>query len=306
MKIKSIFLSLLMLVLLCPTQVFAAGKIDMNEPVSLTIHYENDGVILQNVQFNIYQVAKVDAYGYYTSTDTFSQFNVNITDGDADKWNTLATTVLGYVLRDNIDPTSVAYTNGDGNADFIDQDPGLYLVYGLNHVQGGYVYMTKPFFVQLPGVENNDWVYHIVAAPKLDKITKEPIDIHVLKQWIDKGNEKSRPKEIVVDLLCNNKIYDTVTLNQQNNWRYSWEDLDSECSWLVVEKEVKGYKGKVERQGNTFIVSNTYDVPPPPPPPKLEQTGLLWWPVPVLLVGGSFFVLIGLLMNKRNEEDHES
>lgn len=305
MKIKSIFLSLLMLVLLFPNQVFAAGKIDMNEPVSLTIHYENEGVKLENVQFHIYQIANVDEYGNYTSTDSFSEFDVNITDGDAEKWNALSTTILGYVLRDEIEPTTVGYTNSEGNADFVNQDPGLYLVYGLNHVQGGYVYMTKPFFVQLPGVDNNNWVYHIVASPKLDKITKEPVDIHVVKQWHDKGHEKARPEEIVVYLLREGIVYDTVTLCKENNWRYMWKELESEYTWHVVEKEVKGYSVKVEREGNTFIINNTYDVPPPPPPPKLEQTGVLWWPVPVLLVGGLCFVTIGLIMNKKDEEYHE-
>lgn len=304
MKIKSIMLSLLVFMFLLPMNVFAAGKININDPVSLTIHYENEGVILEDVDFNLYQVATVDEYGYYTTTETFKDFNVNITDGDVDKWNTLASTILGYVLRDQVEPTTMTKTNNEGNAVFTSQKPGLYLVYGLNHVQDGYVYTSKPFFVQLPGIENNDWVYQIVATPKMDKITKEPIDIHVIKQWIDKGNEKLRPKEIIVDLLCNDEVYETVRLNQENNWRYTWEKLDSEKSWHVVEREVKGYSIKIEREGNTFVVNNTYDVPPPPPPP-LDKTGLLWWPVPILFVGGAIFILSGLVINKQKEEDHE-
>ena len=46
----------------------------------------------------------------------------------------------------------------------------------------------------------------------------------VLKIWKD-DIPQSRPKEIVIQLLKDGVIYDTVTLNAVNNWRYTWEKL---------------------------------------------------------------------------------
>ena len=39
---------------------------------------------------------------------------------------------------------------------------------------------------------------------------------------------------------------------------------------------------------------------------KLPQTGQLNWPVPMLALGGLFFVVLGLCLRRRGEDDHEA
>ena len=80
----------------------------------------------------------------------------------------------------------------------------------------------------------------------------------MLKVWDDKGNETERPREIIVQLLKDGKVYDTVTLNKDNNWRYTWASLDDRYEWLVTEKEPSGYTVKTELRGITFVITNTY------------------------------------------------
>ena len=159
---------------------------------------------------------------------------------------------------------------------------------------------------------------------------------HVLKVWEDDGNKDKRPDEIVVQLLRDGRVYDNVTLNEGNNWRHIWTGLDADSRWRVVEYETpKGYTVAVDRQGITFVMTNSWteeipDEPPPegniPPPPDenipdepppgsdwpggdepdepgepdLPQTGVLWWPVPVLACAGLFLFLIG--WGKRRHE----
>lgn len=62
------------------------------------------------------------------------------------------------------------------------------------------------------------------------------------------------------------------------------------------------YVVTITQHKTTFIIKNTLDEIEKLP--ELEDTGVLWWPVPILLVGGLFFILIGIL-NKKNEVDHE-
>lgn len=160
--------------------------------------------------------------------------------------------------------------------------------------------------------EANGWVYDVTVNPKYssqpesdDRITRK-----VLKVWKDEGNEKSRPEEVIVQLLQDGAVYDTVALNAANNWRYTWENLDGNSRWTMVEKEMDDYTVTVTREGVTFVVTNTYtgDTPAAPPgkpaEPKLPQTGQLWWPVPVLLAVGLLLVLIGLICRRgiENEE----
>lgn len=136
--------------------------------------------------------------------------------------------------------------------------------------------------------------------------------------WNDDRHENQRPKEIIVQLLRDGKVYDMVTLNKDNNWRYTWSGLGSSYTWTVVEKENSGYTVQVERDGITFVITNTY-VPEEPEPtepteptptkptnptkPNLPQTGQLWWPVPVLLIAGLLFVILGLIRRRRFDDE---
>ena len=147
--------------------------------------------------------------------------------------------------------------------------------------------------------------------------------------WEDGGHEAERPESIVVQLLCGGKVYDTVTLSQDNSWRYQWENLSAGCAWSVVEKTVPdGYTVTVDRQGLTFLVTNTCGEEQPEEPgepeepdtpdepdtpeepetpggqdePKLPQTGLLWWPVPLLACCGLLLFLIGWKIRRNDEK----
>lgn len=348
-KIKpmiTLLLSLLAVVMLLTTTVFAAGSIDLYHDVSLTISYQGDKTPLDGAKFDIYLVATVDECGELTPTDTFSQFNVKIRGKNDEAWKTLASTLEGYVLRDKIIATDSGKTNNKGLVSFPNNPnsltPGLYLVLGHRHSQGGWRYDATPFMVMLPGLdeEANDWVYEVTANAKhkSKQIPNEPdesedeITRKVLKRWKDDDYEEERPKEVIIQLLRDGEIYDTVALNAQNDWRHSWTALDDSYSWTVVEKELEDYTAEVTQEGITFVVTNTYteDIPDEPIPtgpttpddseapdnsttpdepatpdePILPLTGQLWWPVPVLLAAGLLFIVIGLI-RRRGVADEE-
>ena len=317
-------LSVLAVFLLLPLQALAAGSIDLNRDVSLTISYQDGNTPLVGAEFDIFLVATVDEYGELTTTKDFAQFNVNIRGKTDEAWRTLASTLEGYVLRDGIAPTDSGKTNGEGYVSFPTAGKslkaGLYFVLGHRHTQNGCRYDPAPFMVMLPGLdkENNIWVYDVTVNAKFDSspIPDKPddykIDRKVLKVWADDGHEKDRPKEVIVQLLCDGKVYDTVTLNAANNWRYTWTALDDRYTWTIVEKELEGYTVEVTREGITFVVTNTCnennpnepttpvtpDEPSAPTTSKLPQTGQLWWPVPVLIAVGMLFVVIGLVRRR--------
>lgn len=117
-----------------------------------------------------------------------------------------------------------------------------------------------------------------------------------------------------MQLLRDGSVYDTVTLNADNNWRYTWSNLDNSYQWTVVEKECDGYNVVVSREGVTFVVTNTYqpETTPPTEPstpttssakPTLPQTGQLWWPVPMLCFAGLLFIVVGLIRRRRGDDE---
>lgn len=322
--IMGALLTLITIVLLLPVQALAAGGIDLNRGARLTISYQDGSTSIVEAGFSIYQVATVNETGKLTTAPDFSQFNVNIGGQNDTAWNTLATTLEGYVLRDAVPPTDTGKTSNLGMLSFPNGakklTAGLYLVIGFRHTQNEYIYDAQPFMVMLPSLdkESNDWLYEVTVNPKYDKRHKpsgsdDTITRKVLKVWKDEGHTKDRPKEVVVQLLRNGRVYDTVTLNAGNQWRYTWTDLDDAYVWRVVEKQLEGYTVAVTREGVTFVVTNTYieeppepDFPPPNPPPppdppgkpSLPQTGQLWWPVPALLAAGMLLLIVGLVRRR--------
>ena len=276
---------------LSPVQVFAAGAIDVNKAVHLKIQYIHDKTPVSDVPFDLYYVASVDAYGEFTLAGDFQKYPVVVSGLSTDAWRTLAETLAVYADRDQLKPLDSGKTNAEGNLSFPNKQPslkpGLYLAVGRKLVKSGYTYTTKPFLVALPNLdrENNAWVYDVTATPKHTRTENPPappeqtVERRVLKIWKD-DIPQSRPKEIVIQLLKDGVIYDTVTLNAVNNWRYTWEKLPaynkdgSKIVWSVVEKEPEGYTVLIARDGVTFIVTNTY-APDKPMTRKSVQVTLL-------------------------------
>lgn len=316
-RIAAGMLSVLILLLMLPVQALAAGSIDVNRDESLTISFQDGAAALTGVQFDLYLTATVDEYGELTTTDEFAQFQVNIQGKNDEAWRTLASTLEGYVLREKLTPEDSSTTDDQGLAAFPTEGKhlraGLYLVLGYQISVNGRRYDPAPFMVMLPGLdrENNSWNYDVTVNAKYDTTPipdENTINLKVIKVWEDQGHEKDRPKEVIVQLLRDGEVYDTVTLNAENDWRYTWADLDEGYSWTVVEKEVDGYTVAVTQEGTTFIVTNTYDqtapqpspstTPSVPSTPSIPQTGQLWWPVPLLVAVGLLLVVLGLIRRR--------
>lgn len=350
LKKIAVLLTAVWLVLFTALPAFCAEEIDPDRHISLTIHYTYEGMPLDGTDVNIFQVATVDEYGKLTTTERFEGYNVNIEDGDEEAWRELATTLEGYVLRDNLEPTDTQTTDKQGVASFpskgVRLPVGLYLVLGTRYTKDDIIYESLPFIVHMPtqNPHNDEWYYDVILKPKYELISMtgtKTVDCKVLKAWDDKGHEDMRPKQIVMQLLCDGEIYDTVTLTEKNNWRYEWNDLDATHQWRVVEKELEDYTVLVSREGITFLITNTFfekeaptgpdatnepteqgtpenpsnpdatdsstpnaTVKPVTPDTTLPQTGQLWWPVSLLSAAGLLLIAIGVscLRGRKNEE----
>ena len=78
-----------------------------------------------------------------------------------------------------------------------------------------------------------------------------------------------------------------VRLNDRNNWRFVWDDLEKGHYWTVIEKEVPdGYYSSTDIEGITFVITNKAENPdesedlpenPPSNDTKDFQTDILQW-----------------------------
>ncbi|MBR2704193.1 MAG: Cna B-type domain-containing protein [Clostridia bacterium] len=92
-------------------------------------------------------------------------------------------------------------------------------------------------------------------------------EITVKKMWDDNNNANSkRPESCTVQLYSNNEKYgETIELNEENNWEYTWSDLITERDGneiIYTIKEIntaEGYTATVVEDGtNGFVITNKY------------------------------------------------
>jgi len=269
-------LAALLVALALPVQALAAGPIAPAQTCSLTLDYHEGKTPLTGVGFSIYQVATVDETGELAATEAFTQFHLNIRGKDDAAWRALASTLEGYILRDKIPATAAGTTDSQGRLTFSPLPTGLYLVLGDRLTLEGKVYDPQPFMVLLPTLDKVEdaWAYQVTVTPKHtvrdepSEPTPQTVSRKVLKVWKDTDHEEERPQEVVVQLLRNGDVYDTVTLSNHNGWRYTWTGLDANDDWNVVEELMDDYMVEVTQEGITFVVTNTYteDLPDEPTP----------------------------------------
>ena len=305
-RIVSALLCLALLVITLPGRVYAAGLIDTEREVSLTVTFRSEGEALAELPFDLYLVATVAPNGELQVTEDFARFPVDIRGENDEAWRALATTLEGYVLSGAVAPADSGITDENGQVRFPSQTEtlaqGLYFIPGFRYVQGEFIYEAQPFLVLLPGLDEkeNQWVYDLTVQPKYIQPDDLPMVRKVIKVW-DDNDSTQRPTEVTVQLLRNGEVYETVVLSAANDWRHTWAGLSAHDHWTVSEQVPDGYTVEITKEGITFVVINTADTPTTPPPPSLPQTGQLWWPVPLLTAGGLLLIVIGLL-RRRGEQ----
>ena len=357
--------SLLAAVLCVSLLVMTAGayeRVDVSRKTSLTLSYVDSerSFPISNMNLRLYKVAGMSDAVRFTVTEDFKDASVfqdgsfSLDDMDAEKWAALANTLAAFVASDRdaatpdspaITPAASGATDTKGAVKFENLQVGLYLVVGDRLADGRYTYTPTPFLLTLPTLDTarDTWLYDVTAENKFGRDYDPPsasyVSRNVVKVWEDDEDaEEDRPSEVTVQLLRDGKEYDTVTLNESNNWKHSWTRLNARYDWQLVELDVpENYTVLVEQTGNTFVVTNTHteeipdDDPPLDPTPSetpdpgttpdpgenvdipdedppqggLPQTGVLWWPVQVLTICGIALFGIGWLEVRREKKHRD-
>lgn len=249
--------------------------------VSVTPRSVEEGhEIVKGTSFLLYRVAEAaerDQRLVYTPTEAFAGSGAELSDPNAEG---LAQTLADYAEKAKLSGTE-AKAGADGSVTFGNLPLGLYLLVQKDTVPG--YRAAAPFLVSVPAVSGDGtaWIYDVDASPKAEWYAVS--DITVKKQWND-GNSKSRPDRIRVGLYLDDTLLDTVTLDAEHQWSYTWKDLEKSDRYSVKETAVKGYTATYNRKDSVFTITNTA---------KLAQTGQQNWPVPVLAGAGVAVFALG-------------
>lgn len=306
----SIFKRILTISFVAAIFIFSMINVCASSELSLTVECAYNEEPFSDVEVRIYKVATASES---EPVGEFENYSVSIISKNSEQLRAAAFTLASYVERDNIAPYDHGNTDADGivcfpvNASRLEK--GVYLVVTDDYVTQDKTYTAEPFLVVLTNVSE------VTTKPKFfDKETFLSTSVKVLKVWED--SETQRPEEIEVELIHNGEIVDTVVLNEEMNWRYTWDNLES-GDYLVCEKNVpQGYEVSVSREGITFVIKNASKGTPPDEDssqpttenqtkPGLPQTGMLKWPIPYLACAGLLLFIAGWAIKRKNELKNE-
>ena len=100
--------------LFIPANAYSSKDIDSGKDITLNISYQDGDMPLVGAKFNVYLVATLSEQGKLVPTELFSGYNVDIPTRNGEAWRVLASTLEGYVLRDNIASDNSGKTDNEG------------------------------------------------------------------------------------------------------------------------------------------------------------------------------------------------
>jgi len=139
-------------------------------------------------------------------------------------------------------------------------------------------------------------------VPEPEEPVRSPVSLTVRKVWSgDEAILDKRPVSVGVTLFNGDLAVETVYLSAGNAWTFTWNNLDPDGKWSVLEIEIPekytpSYRAERTAEGSVVTITNTA---------SLIQTGQLNWPVPFLLLPGILLVILGILLMKRKKKERD-
>lgn len=296
---------------LCPV---ASAFSDQKGSISLTITDSQTGEAVENISFHLYFIATAHKKGSGVTYIYKSPYNKSNMELGKLQNAHLPLHLLVFAIENSLNYTRQT-SDENGNIVFDNLTPGAYLI--VPDYTSEHLFTISPFVVSAPLYDeiNDEWVFDINATPKIEYSaptdTQELTYVTVKKQWDSKNDH---PDSVTVSLLRDFRKVETVTLSEENNWSYRWDNLSKKYSWNVVEENVPdGYMVSYDTSSNTVLITNkkpfndesTTQPEDTTIPDELIETGQLNWPVPVLSITGLLLFSLGwamLNLGKKTEE----
>lgn len=258
-------ITIILMSLIIPSNVYAISTIDAKEEIDLTVdcnltlNYYYDDYEFNETNVEIYHIASVtNDFRYNLSSDFLNypiKINGIITD---DEWTTLEQTLNAYIEADSINP-SISTKIDENTITLTNLTPGLYFIKTDKIDTKDYTLIFDEFLISIPALnEDGTWNYDVQVFPKAEEyIPKyEKVDYTVTKTWIDDG--LSRPESIDIEIYEDGTLVESKILSSDNNWTYTWTTDDDGSTWTVVERNVKeGYNVSIQTKNKNFYITNT-------------------------------------------------
>ena len=250
---------------------------------SITVTYQYQDAALNLASTSLYYLADWSAKGGYTPAGDFADHGKypvdwDILNADQQTLRDFANTMAGYIAVNKPAAESTLKTDSAGVATFNQLKDGLYLA-----------------VVAQDAADQRT----LSIEPKADCAVPPTTTISVNKVWKDKNSSK-RPESVTMNLLQDGKVYDSIMLNNANDWKYTWKGLQAKHEYTVVEANVPGnYTALVDRENNDYTVTNTAK-------PESAKTGASVAIIAVIVVVlAAAGIAIAVIVRKKNTSEDD-
>lgn len=280
-KIKLLLISFVMF--FCLTLTVSANTADLSKKGSIEITLkEGTDNWINDAEITIYHIADAIEINNNLAYSLRSE----LSDCDVSLDNLEDPNLLNEISKCNLDDAikHIGTTNVNGIVKFDNLDLGLYFVKQTKSVKG--YSNVDSFLTAIPKVEDNMWVYDIKANPKTE--IYKVIDVIIEKKW--NSHNEDLPKEVTIELYDDELLIDSIKLNKNNDWTYTFENMKLSDKYSVKEVNIpKGYTPSYKVNNYVFTVINT---------DTLATTGQIFYPIIILLVLGIILILTGIRIIK--------
>lgn len=218
-----------------------------------------DGVLRSANHWDVYRIGDSDGEKR-TLTGVFADLPVEFNaDSSTDLTNT-ARTLETYVRVKKIAPLKSGESDKNGELVFDGMENGLYLFVGKPIKLGIKSYVPVSFISEITPSSSSQ----VIIKPKYSSFlvaAGEDMSYSVKKVWTNGGTRIT--DHIIADIYCDGEFYESVILNDDNDWFYSWS-ADDFYIWDVVERDVPdGFKVVYRSNEWQYVIVNTLSTQQP-------------------------------------------
>ncbi|MBP3379532.1 MAG: hypothetical protein J6K77_01545 [Ruminococcus sp.] len=255
-KLGSVICALCVMLTLCLGCFMPVSAEDGSGTLKLICKANNN--IPTDMMWWIYRIGSYDGKEI-TLEDQFADCPVSFGDYSASALSDAASTLETMALL-NKKEYDKKMTDSNGEITFTDVRDGVYLVASKKFKSGDKTFKPSPSIIVMDSSQTADMTVYtkMTSVRTLDGYYER---YQVMKVWENEQAMPVKPNKILVEIYSDLELYDTVELNVDNDWKYSW-DADVSCDWRIVEKEIpEGCTVIYRDDGRQYVVVNTYKGP---------------------------------------------
>ena len=237
---------------------FVPVRISADSGKTITLECSKDEVIIAGMRWKLFRTGERNGSGFIFTGD-FAGCQADMSDMSAENISRAAQTVESYAIKKMLAPIAEGLTDSSGKISFGGLSDGLYLAIGYPVDIAPYYYEPSPLLMEVRSDKDS---FTFDAYPKIIRVTLSDrvVSYTVKKVWLDNDDlYEARPTYVTVDIFRNEELYDTVILNEENEWKYRWVESDTGAQWRVAERAVPvDYEVRIEHNDTQFLIRNRH------------------------------------------------